>query len=149
MLFRSKEILKNALLNYEGTFLIVSHDREFLSGLTNRIWDIEEQHLKIHHFELKEYLNYKVPKEVKTEKPKVAEDKKEQEVSKPTVNRDQEKKIQRVEQQTAKAEQAIKLVEDELAALNYNDSQYQDKLNEYNALIDSLDKLMAEWESLI
>ncbi|MCH2110732.1 MAG: ATP-binding cassette domain-containing protein, partial [Polyangiaceae bacterium] len=40
---QSKEVLKSALKNYEGTFIVVSHDREFLEGLTNRIWDIEDQ----------------------------------------------------------------------------------------------------------
>jgi hypothetical protein len=56
---QSKEILKSALVNYEGTFIVVSHDREFLEGLTNRIWDIEKESLKIHHFTLNEYLQYK------------------------------------------------------------------------------------------
>ena len=59
---QSKEVLKRALQNYEGTFIIVSHDREFLNGLTNRIWDIEQNNLKIHHFTLNEYLSYKMSK---------------------------------------------------------------------------------------
>ncbi len=57
---QSKQVLKHALQQYEGTFLIVSHDREFLDGLTNRIWDIEEQTLKIHHFNVHEYLQRKM-----------------------------------------------------------------------------------------
>lgn len=57
---QSKQVLKNALQKYEGTFLIVSHDREFLDGLTNRIWDIENQALKIHHFGVHEYLQRKL-----------------------------------------------------------------------------------------
>ncbi|MBM3418858.1 MAG: ABC-F family ATP-binding cassette domain-containing protein, partial [Bacteroidetes bacterium] len=57
---QSKQVLKNALQNYQGTFIIVSHDREFVDGLTNRIWDIEDQSLKIHHFTLNEYLTYKI-----------------------------------------------------------------------------------------
>ena len=59
---QSKEVLKEALMHYEGTFIIVSHDREFVDGLSNRIWDIENQGVKIHHFELKEYLSYKTQK---------------------------------------------------------------------------------------
>jgi ATP-binding cassette, subfamily F, member 3 len=57
---QSKQVLKQALQKYEGTFLIVSHDREFLDGLTNRIWDIEQQTLKIHHFGVHEYLQRKL-----------------------------------------------------------------------------------------
>ena len=56
----SKEVLKSALINYEGTFIVVSHDREFLNGLTNRIWDIEDQGLKIHHFGVQEFLQRKM-----------------------------------------------------------------------------------------
>lgn len=57
---QSKQVLKRALQKYEGTFLIVSHDREFLDGLTNRIWDIEDRKLKIHHFGVYEYLQRKL-----------------------------------------------------------------------------------------
>ena len=57
---QSKEVLKSALQNYEGTFIVVSHDREFLDGLTNRIWDIENHSLKIHHFGVKDFLKRKM-----------------------------------------------------------------------------------------
>jgi ATP-binding cassette, subfamily F, member 3 len=56
---QSKEVLKQALINYEGSFIVVSHDREFLDGLTNRIWDIDHGTLKIHHDGVKEYLAQK------------------------------------------------------------------------------------------
>ena len=56
---QSKQVLKDALLQYEGTFIVVSHDREFLDGLTNRIWDIEDKSLKIHHFSLGEFIQRK------------------------------------------------------------------------------------------
>jgi ATP-binding cassette subfamily F protein 3 len=39
----SKNVLKHALMTYEGTFIVVSHDRDFLQGLTNRIWDIKDK----------------------------------------------------------------------------------------------------------
>lgn len=57
---QSKDVLKRALQQYEGTFIVVSHDREFLDGLTNRIWDIQDQGLKIHHYGVKEYLEMKM-----------------------------------------------------------------------------------------
>ncbi len=143
----SKEILKNALLSYEGTFLIVSHDREFLSGLTNRIWDIEDQQLKIHHFELDEYLKYKSPKESKgVEKP--VEEKK---VEKPKLDRnekEQQKKIQKIERNIEELEGKITLVESELAGINYSDPNYQSLLNDYNDLKSKLDDLMETWEAL-
>ena len=53
----SKNVLKEALKNYEGTFIVVSHDRDFLDGLTNRIWDIANKQIRVHHFDLAEYLS--------------------------------------------------------------------------------------------
>jgi len=45
---RSKDILKQALLNYDGTLILVSHDREFLSGLTTKLYEFRNN--KIHEF---------------------------------------------------------------------------------------------------
>jgi len=42
----SKDILKNALLNYNGTLIVVSHDREFLDGLTNRLYEFRDKKIK-------------------------------------------------------------------------------------------------------
>ncbi|MEY3049549.1 MAG: hypothetical protein RL365_1587 [Bacteroidota bacterium] len=145
----SKEILKNALLNYEGTFLIVSHDREFLAGLTNRIWDIEEQQLKIHHFELDEYLKYKAPKENKSAEKKVEEVEKIQEAPKAErIDRELQKKLQKVERNIEETESKIATLESQLADINYNDPNYHVLLNEYNTLKANLDKLMEAWEEL-
>ncbi|MEY5132956.1 MAG: hypothetical protein RLZZ198_960 [Bacteroidota bacterium] len=145
----SKEILKNALLNYEGTFLIVSHDREFLAGLTNRIWDIEEQQLKIHHFELDEYLKYKAPKEAKSTEKKVEEVEKIQEAPKAErIDRELQKKLQKVERNIEETEGKIATLESQLADINYNDPNYHVLLNEYNTLKANLDKLMEAWEAL-
>ena len=45
----SKEILKEALLNYKGTLLLVSHDRDFLDGLTDKVYFIQDQSVKVYH----------------------------------------------------------------------------------------------------
>src|SRR5690606_32820816 len=42
----TKNMLKNAILQYEGTVLVVSHDRDFLSGWTDKVWYIENRTLK-------------------------------------------------------------------------------------------------------
>jgi ATP-binding cassette subfamily F protein 3 len=145
----SKEILKNALVNYEGTFLIVSHDREFLSGLTNRIWDIENQGLKIHHFELDEYLKYKAPTEVRESinKP-VPEEKPIPNPMETKLNRERDKKLQKTEQQIESTEDRLKTLENELAETNYQADNYNDLLNHYNQEKMKLERLMEEWEKL-
>ena len=45
----SKEILKDALVGYSGTLLLVSHDREFLDGLTDRVYFIKDKTIKVYH----------------------------------------------------------------------------------------------------
>jgi ATP-binding cassette, subfamily F, member 3 len=43
---RSKDILKSALLQYGGTLIVVSHDRDFLQGLTNKVYDFRQKKIK-------------------------------------------------------------------------------------------------------
>jgi ATP-binding cassette subfamily F protein 3 len=45
---RSKDILKKALLNYDGTMIVVSHDRDFLDGITGKIYEFKHNRLKEH-----------------------------------------------------------------------------------------------------
>ena len=146
----SKEILKNALKNYEGTFLIVSHDREFLKDLTNRIWDIEDQELKIHHFELDAYLKYKAPKEEKIEvkKPEEVIPKNNPEKSE-RVDREQQKKIQKIERNIEEAEQKLTALETSLSETNYDHENYSVLLNSYEKEKEQLDRLIAAWEALL
>ena len=43
---QSKDILKNALLQFEGTLIVVSHDRDFLQGLTDKVYEFKRRHIK-------------------------------------------------------------------------------------------------------
>jgi len=43
---QSKDILKNALIRYEGTLILVSHDRDFLQGLTNKVFEFKERKIR-------------------------------------------------------------------------------------------------------
>lgn len=151
---QSKEVLKEALVHYEGTFIIVSHDREFVDGLSNRIWDIENQGVQIHHFNLNEYLQYKTQKnnltgeivkqkEVKKESVEVAH-------VKPRIDKNQQKlqrEIQQIEQQIEKQEKIIAELEQELSVVDYQDKQqYNGILNRYEQEKNQLDLLYKRWE---
>ena len=48
----SKELLKRALLDYDGSLIIVSHDREFLQGLTEKVYEFKERNIKEYHHQL-------------------------------------------------------------------------------------------------
>jgi ATP-binding cassette subfamily F protein 3 len=151
---QSKEVLKEALMHYEGTFIIVSHDREFVDGLSNRIWDIENQGVKIHHFELKEYLSYKTQKQPNsteaTPEKEVKKEKPAEEVSKPKIDKAQQKaqrEIQQIEQQIEKQEQLLTEIENELGTIDYEDkNNYNTVLNRYEQQKAQLESLYKKWE---
>lgn len=56
---RTKEVLKQALLDYDGTVILVSHDRDFLDGLATKIYEFGNQRMKEHLCGIKEYLEKK------------------------------------------------------------------------------------------
>lgn len=133
---QSKQVLKKALLQYEGTFLIVSHDREFLDGLTNRIWDIENQTLKIHHFGVYEYLQRKLSMEPASASAKTENKQTQKAVEEPVVkvqsNEERKElkrkknqlqnKIKQHEERVQELEKEVKILEDKLATMDFSDS---------------------------
>ena len=55
----SKDILKNALNNYDGTLIIVSHDRDFLQGLSEKVYEFKDQGIKEYLGDINQFLNAK------------------------------------------------------------------------------------------
>ncbi len=55
----SKDILKQALLKYDGTLILVSHDREFLNGLTDKIYEFRDKKIREHRDSIYEFLKKK------------------------------------------------------------------------------------------
>lgn len=53
---QSKDVLKNALKNYDGTFLLVSHDRDFLTGLTSRLLELDDLRIRDQHMDILELI---------------------------------------------------------------------------------------------
>ena len=53
---QSKDVLKEALKNYDGTFLLVSHDRDFLTGLTDRLLELDEWRIRDQHMDILELI---------------------------------------------------------------------------------------------
>ena len=159
---QSKEVLKQALISYEGTFLVVSHDREFLDGLTNRIWDIDNQTLKIHHYHVKEYLAMKMAdpnsqaKSMKEPEKKVAVVEKKE--VKPTLSQEEQKELKRKKTQLqnqvkkseeliATLEKKIKELDEVLATLDYTDeAKSTPVLENYSKSKAELDQAMEDWE---
>ncbi len=158
---QSKEVLKEALKNYEGTFIVVSHDREFLDGLTNRIWDIENKTLKIHHFGVKEFLKRKMEPElasnesskkevdttevaqVKTSEKLSFEEAKELKRRKNQLNN----QVNKLEELISKLESKIKDMDLVIAELDYSNEEESTRiLLEYQLAKEELDTAMMNWE---
>lgn len=55
----SKDILKNALIQYDGTLIIVSHDRDFLQGLTTKVYEFRKPHIKEYTGDIYDFLREK------------------------------------------------------------------------------------------
>ncbi|MDD3280978.1 MAG: ABC-F family ATP-binding cassette domain-containing protein [Bacteroidales bacterium] len=53
---QSKDVLKNALLRYNGTLILVSHDRDFLQGLSDKVFEFKDKTVKVHLGDIQEYL---------------------------------------------------------------------------------------------
>ena len=144
----SKNVLKQALMNYEGTFIVVSHDRDFLDGLTNRIWDISERKIRIHHFNLSEYLKLI---DIKPTEGKPTANKKEK--TKKTISNDRsahklQKEIEKIERKVSNTEKHIKSIEDAITASqsdpNMDKTSLYESIEEENKKLESLLNL---WES--
>jgi ATP-binding cassette subfamily F protein 3 len=147
---QSKDVLKKALKNYEGTFIIVSHDREFLQDLTNRIWDIENYNLKIHHFTLQEYLDYKINRKPETIKEvkfvaKVVKPELEKNVTS-AVKTNIEKEIKAIEKQITVTEEELNKMNDVISQLDFEKEESQQVLVKYEEIKQKLDNLMKSWE---
>ena len=159
---QSKAILKDALKQYEGTFIVVSHDREFLQGLTNRIWDIDEQKLKIHHFDVPEFLEMKLSKlsgtQDKKDKSEVKRKKETETKDQPKLSyeeeRAQKKLLNKLKNTIKRAEEKIEELELELsdldgkiALMDYSEKdQAKELLDRYDRIKQDLDKEMKKWE---
>ena len=157
---QSKEVLKQALKTYEGTFIVVSHDREFLDGLTNRIWEIEEQQLKVHHYGVKDFLSRKTASSEKkinvtsVKKEVVIETNESEQKLTYQEEKDRKRLKNKLQNQVNKSEQKIdelesKIAEQDLiiADLNYDDkAKAESILSAYNTLKAKLDEQMSLWE---
>jgi len=119
----SKDILKSALLQFDGTLIVVSHDRDFLQGLTTKVYEFKKPHIKEYIGDIYDFLEEKRLKELddlnrqqkvqQQQAPAVSQNKIDYEAKKAD---DREKR--RVEKEVKKLEEQIDALEKELATLD-------------------------------
>ena len=147
----SKDILKNALLQYTGTLIVVSHDRDFLSGLTDELYEFRDG--QVHEFkgDIIEFLEASSTPDVATP----AKSTKEVTASKAAYEQSKERERERRKLQNVvkQKEQEIEALEAEIAAkdeiLATGAAQSADFYKEYQSLKDRLEQKMAEWEEAV
>ena len=115
----SKNVLKQALISYEGTFIVVSHDRDFLQGLTNRIWDIKDKKVRIHFDDVQGYLRtfQEEDLEIKNKasvNPTPAVKKNKNDYQSQKTNKKLEREIQRLEKKIETLDLEIKTLEEKI-----------------------------------
>ncbi len=151
---RAKEVLKNALLNFEGTLLLVSHDRDFLTGLCDRIFEFKNQKIKEYLGGLEAYLQQKALPNLEALNSTAKQTANEPSSSTTTTYADQ-KALKKIKNQLQKLEGAIEKQEKELKAIdleleiNYGEITAQEGFfDRYQAKKDKLNALFLEWEKL-
>jgi ATP-binding cassette subfamily F protein 3 len=154
----SVNILISALQQYEGTFIVVSHDRYMLDHVANKIWFIEDQEIKEYPGTYAEYEEWNskriyTPKKIeenpkkeekKIEKPKVQTEDKSKEIKK--LNQE----LQKLEAEIAELESAVKDAEAELSKEEVftNPDKLAEANRRYQQLSPRLLKAQAEWERM-
>lgn len=152
----SKEVLEDALLNYEGTVLVVSHDRYFLNKVANKIYDMSKDGISPYLGNYDYYLQKKAELEEneddvsasKTKTQIIAEKKKEREIIRGRQQR--EKGIKKIEEQIEMHENEISVLEDKLCQPStYDDKFLIIELNEkLNIQKIELEELYNQWAEI-
>ncbi len=153
---RTKDILKSALADFDGTVIVVSHDRDFLDGLVSKVYEFGNHRVREHLCGIYEFLEKKKiqslqeleikDKTIAPQQEKVVTASKlsyqEQKEHEREVRR-AEKRVKTLEQQIADTEAAIAEIEAQLAQGNASDPEIYTKHATLNA---QLEDIMAQWE---
>ena len=151
---KSKNVLKAALQKYEGTLLLVSHDRDFLQGMSNIVYEFKDQKIKEYLGDVNYFLEQR-----NLENMREVEKKDAIKNSAPKENKslsyEEQKKGKALQNKLSKVESQIKQLEndiqrdDKLLASEY-DKHIEDAsfFTAYNKKKKDLDNLLEEWEAV-
>ena len=150
----SKNVLKQALKNFKGTLILVSHDRDFVQGLCEKIISFKEREVKPFLGDINAYLEFQKLsslKELEKKTPKARLEKKENDpdkYEKQKETRAAQQKLEKTEKRIARLEKEIKEIDFELQ-INYDQTIAQPNFfDEYQAKKKTLEDLMISWEKL-
>lgn len=163
---QSKEIIKIALQKFEGTVIVISHDREFLQGLCDKIFEFRDGTMKEFLGNINEYLEYRQKetiREISAEKSKLSQTEVEPKVEKQNQTHSSDvkphqaqsnftsKEQKNLQNKLKKLEEKISDYEKEIASLEVifaKTNPSQQELEKYEALKNELTTTMQDWEEI-
>ena len=148
----SKNVLKDALNKFKGTMILVSHDRDFVQGLCEKIISFKEREVKTFLGDINAYLEYQKYTSIKELEKKSKEKKK---VIKKENTYERQKEIRGAQQKISKLERQISNLEKELKKIDFDlEVDYEITISQPNFFAfyqdkkKDLEKLMEKWEKL-
>tara|TARA_R100000306_G_scaffold5939_10_gene8430 strand:- start:2248 stop:4164 length:1917 start_codon:yes stop_codon:yes gene_type:complete len=153
---KSKNVLKDALKRFEGTLLLVSHDRDFLQGMTDKIYEFKDQKIKEYLGDIDYFLEQRNLENLReAEKRTVSEKKEKQKVTSGKEDYEMQKKLKSLQNKLSNTESKINKLEKEIKeidvelAVNYDETIAKPNFFDgYEAKKKKLNSLMEEWESV-
>lgn len=148
----SKDSLKEAIKNYNGTVLIVSHDREFLRDLAEKTYSFENKKIKIFEGDIDYYLSKKAAEESTANiafKQNTAESKKTPILENTEDKKKYQKNLLNVEKEISRLDNKIKEIEIQMGDPEfYNSANSQNILKEYEKIKSEHSIQLAKWEEV-
>ena len=160
---QSKDILKNALLQFEGTLIVVSHDRDFLQGLTDKVFEFKNRQIKPYIGDIYDFLESRKLENLKQLEinNRNADNTKNDVISDNKISwekkRELDKEIRKINNRIQKCEEEIANIETEIHRIDKvlaNPQEHQAEFSKgdiyktYQDLKNKLDKQMLLWEEL-
>ncbi len=151
---KSKNVLKKALQQFEGTLIIVSHDRDFLQGLTDKVYEFKNKNIKEYLGDIDFYLEQRAVanfREMEQQKETLSTPAKTT-ASAEKLSFEQQKQQKAAQNKLNKIENQIVALEEELKQMDVQMGQgvqSNDYYKEYEQKKRMLEELMTEWENLM
>ncbi|VAV84571.1 Bis-ABC ATPase YheS [hydrothermal vent metagenome] len=151
---KSKNVLKEALKKFAGTLIVVSHDRDFLKGLTNKVYEFKDKHIKEYLGDIDFYLEQRSIENLRDIEKRDVIKKQVTKTGSKQSYQDQKKlkslnnKLSKVESQINQLEKEIKEIDVELET-NYDVTVSNPNFfDEYQKKKEILQELMQDWENI-
>ena len=153
---KSKNVLKESLKNFPGTMILVSHDRDFLQGLTNKVYEFKDHKIKEYLGDIDYFLEQRNIMNLREAEKRtaVASEVKKKSNSNKQSYQDQKKvkslgnRLSKVEAKISKLEKEIAEIDVELS-INYEETiSKPDFFESYQKKKNDLEQLMEDWEAI-